>query len=117
MSHKSRCFAQCLIRQLSSSSLPKENLKPFSEVPGLSKWPLLKLISKLDARQGLENSTYFWNTFGDMVRLEIPFRPPILLLYDPEDCEKVYRAAGSQPIRPGFDALRYKFNQNKPSGS
>ena len=56
-------------------------------------------------RKGLENTAALWE-FGDMVRIEVPMKPPILILFDPEHCETVYRAAGSQPIRPGFDALR-----------
>ena len=41
-----------------------------------------------------------------MVKLEIPLKPPILFLSDPELCETFYWAAGTQPNRPGFDALR-----------
>ena len=39
-----------------------------------------------------------------MVKVEIPLKPPILFLFDPELCKTVYRAAGAQPIRPGVDA-------------
>ena len=60
---------------------------------------------KADLRKGLENTAALW-AFGDMVKVEIPLKPPILFLFDPELCETVYRAAGAQPIRPGFDALR-----------
>jgi hypothetical protein len=59
----------------------------------------------LDFWVKLKNRVPKW-AFGDMVKVEIPLKPPILFLFDPELCETVYRAAGAQPIRPGFDALR-----------
>ena len=82
-------------------------MKPFSEIPGLTVREVVFGLLQSDQRKSLENNALLWETYGDMVKIEIPFRPPILLLYDPELCEKVYRASGSQPIRPGFDALRY----------
>ena len=51
----------------------------------------------------MKNRVPKW-AFGDVVKLEIPLKPPILFLFDPELCETVYRAAGAQPIRPGVDA-------------
>ena len=30
-----------------------------------------------------------------------PLRPPIVILFDPDHAEKVMRAAGSTPNRPG----------------
>ena len=60
----------------------------------------------IDRGQSIPSHVSSFNANGDMVRIEIPLKPPILILFDPEHCETVYRAAGSQPIRPGFDALR-----------
>ena len=60
---------------------------------------------KADLRKGLENTAALW-AFGDMVKVEILLKPPILFLFDPELCETVYRAAGAQPSRPGFVSLR-----------
>ena len=101
-------LSQIVKRSLSASTQPnvKKSLKSFSEIPGLSKKMLITGMLTADLRKGLENNQALWDTYGDMVRIEIPLKPPILILYDPDHCETVYRAAGSQPIRPGFDALR-----------
>jgi cytochrome P450 len=48
-----------------------------------------------------------------MVRIDVPIREDIVFLFNPELCEKVYRAAGGQPLRPGFDALRHTRNQDE----
>jgi hypothetical protein len=59
----------------------------------------------LDFWVKLKDRVLKW-AFGYKVKVEIPLIPPILFLFDPELCKTVYRAAGAQPIRPGFDALR-----------
>ena len=113
-SRKSAMLSKIVRRNLSASAQPGlgKTLKPFSDIPGLSTPALLFGMFKADFKKGLENNAVLWDTFGDMVRIEIPIKPPktILILFDPEHCEKVYRATGAQPIRPGFDALRYAFS-------
>lgn len=95
-------------RQLSSQAA----LKPFSDIPGLSKLAVLRGAMGQDQRQNIKNISNLWKTFGDMIRIDVPFRPPLLILFDPDHCEKVYRAAGSQPLRPGFDALKHVRSQD-----
>lgn len=88
------------------STVPKAKLKPFSEMPGINAALMLPFLVTADFRKGLENTAALWKSYGDIVRISIPLRPPLVLLFDPDICEKVYRAAGAQPARPGFDALR-----------
>jgi hypothetical protein len=59
----------------------------------------------LDFWVKLKNRVPKW-ALGDKIKVEIPLKPPIWFLFDPELCKTVYRASGAQPIRPGFDALR-----------
>jgi hypothetical protein len=107
-SRNSAIVSKFVKRSLSASTQPetvKKPLKHFTEIPGLNVKDVLVGMFKADLRKGLENTAALWS-FGDMVKVEIPLKPPILFLFDPELCETVYRAAGAQPIRPGFDALR-----------
>ena len=107
-SRNSAIVSKFVKRSLSASTQPeqvKKSLKHFTEIPGLNVKDVLVGMFKADLRKGLENTAALW-AFGDMVKVEIPLKPPILFLFDPELCETVYRAAGAQPIRPGFDALR-----------
>ena len=107
-SRNSAVLSNFVKRSLSASTQPeqvKKPLKHFTEIPGLTVKDVLVGMFKADLRKGLENTAALW-AFGDMVKVEIPLKPPIIFLFDPDLCETVYRAAGAQPIRPGFDALR-----------
>lgn len=103
--------------QTETSTVPK----PFSEVPGPKSYPFVGNMLGFCTEDGnrdptesihiLENA---WTQHGDVVKLVAPiFRPNTVFLYDPDHVEQVYRAAGSAPYRPGFDALRY-VRQNDP---
>ena len=98
MALKSRHFIRLM------STAPK--LKDYTQLPGIGKLDFVKFAFNADLKKGLENTAAIWQEYGDMCKIEIPFRPPIVMLFDPDDCEKVYRASGAQPIRPGFDALK-----------
>ena len=50
----------------------------------------------------------FWDQYGDIVKLEVPSRPPIICVYRPDLAETFLRATGSRPNRPGFEGLRVK---------
>ena len=62
----------------------------------------------LDPTESIKIMKYLWSQYGDVFKLEAPlFRPNIVFLFNPDYAEQIYRAAGSTPTRPGFDALRY----------
>ena len=108
-SRKSAMLSKIVRRNLSASTQPGlgKSLKPFSDIPGLNKKELFFGVFTADLKKGIENMAALWKMHGDMVRMEIPMKPPILVLFNPDHCETIYRATGAQPIRPGFDALRY----------
>ena len=108
----------CSIRSFSAKPQTEASTpvppKPFSEVPGPKSYPFVGNMLGFCTEDGnrdptetihiLENA---WK-YGDVVKLVAPiFRPNTVFLYDPDHVEQVYRAAGSAPYRPGFDALRY----------
>ena len=107
----SRSFSAKPQQTEASATIPKD----FSEVPGPKSYPFVGNMLGFCTEDGnrdptetihiLENA---WNQHGDVVKLVAPiFRPNTVFLYDPDHVEQVYRAAGSAPYRPGFDALRY----------
>ena len=49
-----------------------------------------------------------WARYGDVVALHPPGRDPMVVLFDPDHAEIVYRASGSRPRRDGFYALDFK---------
>ena len=82
-------------------------MKSFKQVPGPPK-ALLALFSRFgDKTQVVKNFANLRARFGDMIKLEIPLRDPVVLLFNPDYCQQVYKAAGNRPIRPGLDAFRY----------
>ena len=82
-------------------------MKSFKQVPGPPK-VLLALFSRFgDKTKVVQNFRNLRSRFGDIVKLEIPLRDPVVLLFNPDHCQIVYKAAGIKPIRPGLDALRY----------
>ena len=104
------------------STLPNQTpqIKPYSEVPGPKSYPLIKGVLGFsapevgsDPKEAIVIMKHLWKTYGDIVRLEVPGRPTVVFIFNPDTTEKMYRAAGAQPIRPGFDALRY-VRENDP---
>ena len=43
--------------------------------------------------------------YGNLVRLDIPGSVPLVLVFNPEDVEKVYKNDGKYPFQPGFEAI------------
>ena len=94
-------------RQGSYQRMSKTAMKSFKQVPGPPK-ALLALFSRFgDKTKVTKNFGNLRARFGDIIKLEIPFRDPVVLLFNPDYCEQVYKAAGNKPIRPGLDAFRY----------
>jgi len=67
----------------------------------------------MDPTEILKILQHQWDTHGDLVLIDVPFRDPVVFIFNPDYGERVYRASGSQPIRPGFDALRFTRNQDE----
>lgn len=105
----------------SSSNVAKKDsnnevvvLKPFSEMPGPKNVPILGNMfgfkapdTGTDLKEVIRIQEHLWKEHGDLIRLEVVTREPVVFIFDPDLTEKVYRASGSQPLRPGFEALSY----------
>ena len=76
-------------RNASVLSAEQPKLKPFSEMPGLSKHIMALSVFYFDLRKNLQNTAMLWKNHGDLVRIEVPFKDPIVMIFDPELCEKV----------------------------
>ena len=74
------------IRTLTSSAETKrKKLKSFEEIPGPPSYPFLRNVAGLknpehghDPRYILESAKHLWPIHGDMWRLEIPGKHPII---------------------------------------
>lgn len=52
--------------------------------------------------------------YGDVVKLEgLLFRKPMVILFKPEYCERMYRLETRQPKRESMEALNYYRRSNK----
>ncbi len=114
------CNASMTIRYRSTKPEIKDELKPFEMIPGPKEVPLLGNSYGFkapgvgaDPKENITILKHLWKEYGDMIKFKIPGRDPIVFLFDPDLCEKVYRAAGATPMRPGFDALRHTRNSGK----
>ena len=92
-------------------------MKSFKQIPGPPKAisAIFSLIG--DKTQVVKNFQSLWDRFGNIVKLELPFRQPVVLIFDPDFCEEVYKNAGNKPVRPGLDAFRYVRERNKRTTS
>jgi len=117
--NKSELAIKCLSARSSSTSaqaIPsaKREVKSFDEVPGPPMYPLIGNMlgvrnpeHGMDPRFVIKSMRHLNQEHGSMVRIQVPLRPPMVFLFDPALCEKVYRSTGPQPVRPGFDSLSF----------
>lgn len=53
------------------------------------------------------------NQYGDIVKLDgILGKRPAVFLYDPEQCEKMYRIEGTWPMRIAIETMKYYRDRN-----
>ncbi|XP_013186889.2 cytochrome P450 CYP12A2 [Amyelois transitella] len=90
--------------------------KPFKSMPGLSSLPVigplhhfLPLIGSIGLRSNFtETFGALGEKYGPVVKLDGIFaRASMVLLFEPELYEQVYRSEETNPLRPGFETLTY----------
>nr|AHW57357.1 CYP333B26 [Chilo suppressalis] len=95
-----------------------QQTKSWKEIPGPSLWDLMKQAlpgasGDLNLTDGLKLGQALYDHYGPIVKLDgFLGRPPIILLYDPEQCAQVLRSENWLPIRSGFQSLDY-YRRNK----
>ncbi|XP_046965915.1 cytochrome P450 CYP12A2-like [Vanessa cardui] len=100
--------------------------KPFEAIPGLSSLPLLGPmhhflpgIGSVGLRANFYDlSKVMYERYGSIVKLDGIFaRASMVILYEPEHFDQIYRSEDILPSRPGFDTLLYYRTQLRKSVS
>ncbi|KAL0883187.1 hypothetical protein ABMA27_016626 [Loxostege sticticalis] len=107
-------YARCNI--LVSRNLASESPKPFEDVPGLKALPIIGVLHHflpIFGTVGIQQN--FFNMFnilerkyGPIVKVDGIFgRGTLVLFFEPDHFDKIYRAEETNPLRPGAQALDY----------
>ncbi|CAH2096223.1 unnamed protein product [Euphydryas editha] len=98
------------------STSTKNNIQPFESIPGLSSLPILGPIHHFIPGIGsvglranfCDLSKVLYEKYGSIVKLDGVFaRASMVILYEPEHFDQVYRSEDTLPSRPGFETLLY----------
>nr|QZP43544.1 cytochrome P450 monooxygenase CYP333A26 [Ephestia elutella] len=89
--------------------------KPFESIPGLPSLPVLgtlhhflPVIGSIGPSNLVQSFRVLNEKYGPVVKMDGAFsKPSMLLLFEPELYEQVFRAEEANPLRPGFEALTY----------
>lgn len=91
-----------------------DSARPYEDIPGPKPLPLLGNIWRFvpyigDLPSELpEQFVYLHKKFGIIVKLgRLLVRHDFVMLFDPEDIQKVYRNEGPWPLRDSFEVLEY----------
>ncbi|GLV43434.1 Cytochrome P450 301a1 [Carabus blaptoides fortunei] len=114
---KSAYYKQMAANQSEYNEKPAgwENAKPYSKLPGPKPAPIFgnlwRFFPGIGTYYGLDQISQhrrFTKEFGNIVKLSgLKLRPDIVLCFEPEDIEKVYRNEGVWPHREGLESLIY----------
>ncbi|KAJ2949035.1 hypothetical protein O0L34_g5977 [Tuta absoluta] len=111
--------SRCQTRLLTSAAAPTPTnnaIKPYESIPGLSALPVigplhhfLPIIGKIGPPENFSAMLeIFHKEFGSVVKLAGVFRrADMVVLFEPEHYNQVYRAEDITPLRPGFETLVY----------
>lgn len=93
-----------------------ENPKPYKSIPGLNSLPVvgtlhhfLPFVGELSMKVNLfDMFSVLHEKYGPIVKMEGLFsRADMVIMFEPEHFEQVYRAEEAHPWRPGFNSLQY----------
>ncbi|KAJ0176637.1 hypothetical protein K1T71_007816 [Dendrolimus kikuchii] len=97
-------------------STQSEHPKPYKSIPGLNSLPVigtlhhfLPLVGEVGMKANMfEMFIVLHKKYGPIVKMEGLFsRADMVLLFEPEHFEQVYKAEEAHPWRPGFESLEY----------
>nr|QST15060.1 CYP362A7 protein [Diaphanosoma celebensis] len=101
-------------QQTSVNKTEWASAKPFDQMPGQKRWPILGTAWQVLPVIGVGISWtdqvkmqgYLEKTYGPIGREIFPGFPPMVWSTNPDDAEVMYRNEGRFPIRLGFDTLK-----------
>nr|ASO98054.1 cytochrome p450 CYP333A12 [Spodoptera exigua] len=120
----SECYTLFFVRTNSSyqnvrrsySSAPPAHVKPYASIPGLSSLPILgplhhflPVIGQFGPGVNIfDMMSTLHEKYGSIVKLQGVFaRSDLVILYEPEHIDQVFRSQEANPLRPGFQTLEY----------
>ncbi|XP_055539504.1 cytochrome P450 CYP12A2-like isoform X1 [Wyeomyia smithii] len=91
---------------------------PFEKIPGPSNFTVFRYFAPGGSLHNAtlpETHAFFRKTYGDLLRMPAAFgRKEILLSFNPDDFQKLFRAEGPWPIRRTSDSLIYYRKKLRP---
>ena len=102
-----------------SLTIPPTEVKPFSEIPGPRRLPLLGSSLTLFLEVGrkpksiLQIQKDLMKKYGLIYRLQLPTFKELVMIHDPQDIEVMFRAEGKYPSRPPLRVLKQARNELK----
>ena len=93
-----------------SLTTPSTEAKPFSEIPGPRRLPLvgsaLSFLSEVGKKPIYQVQKEWMEKYGNVYRIKVPTLSEIVMIHDPQDIEVMFRAEGKYPSRAPFQAWK-----------
>ena len=89
---------------------PPTEAKPFSEIPGPRRLPLvggaLSFFLEVGKKPIIQLQKEWMEKYGMIYRVKVPTIPESIMIHDPQDIEVMFRAEGKYPSRVPFQVLK-----------
>ena len=89
---------------------PPTETKPFSEIPGPRKLPLvgsaLSFFLEVGKKPVIQLQKELMEKYGMIYRVKVPTIPELIMIHDPQDIEVMFRAEGKYPSRVPFQVWK-----------
>ena len=89
---------------------PSTEAKPFSEIPGPRRLPLvgstLSFLLEVGKKPIYQAQKEWMEKYGNVYRIKVPTLPELIMIHDPQDIEVMFRAEGKYPSRAPFQAWK-----------
>jgi len=97
---------------------PIAEAKPFSEVPGPRRLPLvgsaLSFLFEINRKLPIRQLQKGWmQKYGMIYRAKVPTLPEVVVIHEPQDVEALFRAEGKYPSRAPFQIWKQARNELK----
>ncbi|KAG4080699.1 hypothetical protein HA402_013229 [Bradysia odoriphaga] len=110
--------AQAQVKVEQNNEIEWNNAKPFSSLPGPSKFELLRSFlpgGKYHNLHFFEMNKALYKDYGTIFKFPGLFgKPDKIFTFDPKDMETVFRNEGQWPVRQGIDTFDYYRKKVRP---